>query len=183
MRGLAVAVGIAHIDGGGKAVFTDDGPDVVGLGPACVAGTEMAGKIMAQPGGFEKTLDIARLAVADNIKRKAGGKDAQGILQSLIGKRGILFQCFILGDEAFFKKFVSPFGAAPGEQDSSDFIEKFSEELLQVVAGDLQIQIRLPAEQIAPGAGYGIRTVPKRSVYIENDTVCRHIGSFFLIFL
>ena len=80
MRGLAVAVGIAHIDGGGKAVFTDDGPDVVGLGPACVAGTEMAGKIMAQPGGFEKTLDIARLAVADNIKRKAGGKDAQGIL-------------------------------------------------------------------------------------------------------
>ena len=72
---LVVAVGIADIDRVLQMVLFDDCTDVVCLCLSGIARTEMAFEIVTEACGFQKNFDIARLAVAYDIKRVMSGKN------------------------------------------------------------------------------------------------------------
>ena len=72
---LVVAVGIADIDRVLQMVLFDDCTDVVCLCLSGIARTEMAFEIVTEACGFQKNFDIARLAVAYDIKRVMFGKN------------------------------------------------------------------------------------------------------------
>ena len=102
---LVVAVGIADIDRVLQMVLFDDCTDVVCLCLSGIARAEMAFEIVTEACGFQKNFDIARLAVAYDIKRVMSGKNRKCIGKSRINRSRCSKKCLMLFGAAGFDQF------------------------------------------------------------------------------